>query len=240
MPENMVVGPDLTPDWDAKFVSVRGELDRQLLRGRREPGKGFSLDELQLIVEHRYTSERLVQPAELEEVVALQQEKWRKAFPKGNLDFSDLVVFPRRAGHDWPVFVPKRMTNNRLFAACQERFTSWRYTDDLDLIGPAQSFATLRWFKKVQEADEDLHDLSAEDLLTRTTPCVILQERLWMEIDWFMETGDHLDKQNVTLVAGSRNPDGHVPSADWNGDKFYVACYNPQYAAPSLRARAAG
>jgi hypothetical protein len=241
MLENTVVGSDLMPDWEDKFVNVRRELDKQLLRGVREPGKGFSLNELQLIVEHRYTSERLVQPAELDEVVALQQEKWRKVFPKkGELDFSDLVAFPRRAGHDWPILVPKRMSNNRLYAAAEKKFSCWRYTNNLDTIGPAQSFTTLRWFKKVQEADEDLQNLSANMLLERGTPCVWLQERIWMEIDWFEETGDHLDKQNITLVAGSRRSDGGVPRASWFGGGFYVNYGHPDNGDANWRARSAG
>ena len=36
---DMVVVPDPTPEWEKKFVSVHQELDKQLLRGRRELGK---------------------------------------------------------------------------------------------------------------------------------------------------------------------------------------------------------
>lgn len=238
MPENMVVGSDLTPDWDEKFLRVRRELDSQLLRNRREPEKGMSLDALVAIVEHRYTSER----PELEEVIALEQEKWKKVFSKkGELDFSNLVVFPRPVGHDWAVLTPRRMTNNRLYSAAEQLFPCWRYVANLDTIGPAQSFTTLRWFKKVQEADEDLKSLSAEMLLERGIPCVWLQERIWMEIDRFKETGGgHLDEVNATLVAGSRYPVGRIPFASWCSGKFNVVTVDRDDRLPDWRARSAG
>jgi len=132
------------------------------------------------------------------------------------------------------------MSNNRLYAAAEKQFTCWRYMDNLDVIGPAQSFTTLRWFKKVQEADEDLQNLSANMLLERGTPCVWLQERIWMEIDWFLETADHLDKQNATLIAGSRDPRGRVPLASFRGGKFSVSYCDPREQNPYWRSRSAG
>lgn len=53
MATNLVVGPVSMPDWLEKRKRVFGELDRQLIVGIREPGKGLSLDDLQLVVEHR-------------------------------------------------------------------------------------------------------------------------------------------------------------------------------------------
>lgn len=50
---NLVVGPVSMPDWLEKRRKVFGELDRQLVVGLREPGKGLSLDDLQSITEHR-------------------------------------------------------------------------------------------------------------------------------------------------------------------------------------------
>lgn len=53
MEKKMVVGPDQMPDWLEKRRSIMGELDKQLIRGLREPGKGLTLEQLQVVVEHR-------------------------------------------------------------------------------------------------------------------------------------------------------------------------------------------
>lgn len=53
MATNLVVSPVSMPDWLEKRRRVFGELDRQLVVGLREPGKGLSLEELQRITEHR-------------------------------------------------------------------------------------------------------------------------------------------------------------------------------------------
>jgi hypothetical protein len=238
----MVVGPGLTPDW--KWVDRRdgifSALQKQTIQGLRFPGTGFTLDQLQLVTEHRNPFALEMLPEEMAEIVALEREKWERIFRKGSMDFSDLVVFPRRTGHDWPILVPKKMANNKLFAACQEKFQCWKYTDNLDIIGPAQSFTTLRWFKKIQEADEDLQNLSADMLLERGTPCVWFQERLWMGLNWFMENRDHLDVQNATLIAGSRGPGGDVPLMNFDGVKINVGNGTPGAHRPDWRARSAG
>ncbi len=242
MTSNVVVGPGLTPDWLRKRDRIFSALADQVLLGVENPGAGLLLDQLQLVVEHRSPFVQPIEQAELADVIALQQEKWHKVFPQGSLDFSDLVVWPRRTGHDWGILTPKHMTNNRLFAACQEKgkFPCWQYRENLNEIGPAQSFTTLRWFKKIQEADEEYQDLSATMLLKRLVPGVWLQERVWMELDWFLDTGDHLDKKSATLVTGSFDPNGNVPLVDWDGGRFYVSAHRPDEHHPNWRARTAG
>ena len=241
----MVVGSGLTPDWLRKRSRVLTALEGQLILGVEKPGKGLLIDQVQSLIEHRNPFVVPVEPAELAEVVALQQEKWHRVFPeKGSLDFSDLVVFPRRPGHDWPILVPKRMTNNRLCKACSDRFPCHFWEDDYNNVMPAQSFTTLRWFRKSQEPDEGLQNLSANMLVESGTPCVTLQERLWMEIDWFTETGDHLDRTFWTLVAGSRDQYGYVPyttSSCMKGQFVVKVCqHSPNEASSVLYSRAAG
>ena len=57
MSKKVVVGPDLTPDWLRKRRRIMGEIDDQLIRGLEELGKGLTLDQLQLAVEHRNSFE---------------------------------------------------------------------------------------------------------------------------------------------------------------------------------------
>lgn len=49
----VVVGPDQMPDWVEKRNNIMAEVDKQLVRGLREPGQGLTLDHLQGTVEHR-------------------------------------------------------------------------------------------------------------------------------------------------------------------------------------------
>ena len=44
---------------------------------------------------------------------------------------------------------------------------------------------------------------------------ITLLERLQLELDYFNETGKHLDIDNLTLCSGSRYSDGSVPYVDW-------------------------
>ena len=53
MGKKMVVVPDLMPEWLDKRARIFHELDRQLIRGLKEPDKGMALDQLQLVIEHR-------------------------------------------------------------------------------------------------------------------------------------------------------------------------------------------
>lgn len=57
----MVVGPVLTPDWLRKVGRVFSELFRQLCLGLENPGKGLTVDQLQLVTEHRNPFARAVQ-----------------------------------------------------------------------------------------------------------------------------------------------------------------------------------
>ena len=53
MSKKLVVSPDQMPDWLEKRRSIMSEIDGQLIRGFREPGKGLTLEQLQSVVEHR-------------------------------------------------------------------------------------------------------------------------------------------------------------------------------------------
>jgi hypothetical protein len=76
-----------------------------------------------------------------------------------------------------------------------------------------------------------MEDLSA-DRIIRGEPVKVatLHERLIHELDYFLETGNHLDLRNRTLCSGSRHSDGTVPYVRWYGDELIVS-----WAASSRR-----
>ena len=82
------------------------------------------------------------------------------------------------------------------------------------------------WVRERVEADEELANLSADDLVAKKAKMKFADitplERMLYELKFFMETGKHLDIQNVTLCSGSRDSDGSVPCACWRDSGFRV------------------
>lgn len=96
-------------------------------------------------------------------------------------------------------------------------------------------------FRDRVEADEELNkNLSANQCVAQGIQGITLLERLLLELWYFFQTsGGHLDLQNVTLCAGSRDDGGYVPYVHWSGYKLEVDYYDPDYWSGGLRARAA-
>ena len=109
---------------------------------------------------------------------------------------------------------------------------------ELDKNFPKPKKATTRYFKKVQEADEENANKSADQLQEEGHEGITIRERILMELAYFEETGGHLDEKNWTLCAGSRYRDGNVPNARWC-DEFDVRWYSALSRGPDLRSRSA-
>ncbi len=121
--------------------------------------------------------------------------------------------------------------------------TVWLYTENLDKDvtqneRDSRSGSYAIYVRERVEADEELVNLSAEQIDAMNQKVMTLLEHLLYELAYFLETGKHLDIVNVTLCAGSRGSDGDVPGVNRCGGGVYVLAYNPSYAAPVLRARA--
>jgi hypothetical protein len=120
----------------------------------------------------------------------------------------------------WEIKIEKGMTIEGVLAECKKLFPVWRWTDDnLDQIINSDRTSKKAYTVKVKEnveADEELKNLSADDLKEKGIKGITLLERLVLEIQYFKETGKHLDIDNVTLCSGSRRSDGSVPDVYWN------------------------
>ncbi len=160
-----------------------------------------------------------------------------------NLDLSQVKIPKRQPGFDRLLVIAQGLTPDKVFEICQKRFKCWRYTEDLDKATegrndrePTQTYTI--WVRDRVEADEELKNLSAEELQKQKIPGITLLERLIYELKFWDETAKHLDIQNLTLCSGSRNPGGGVLNVDWSSDRLRVDWYAPQDADPSFRARA--
>ena len=159
-------------------------------------------------------------------------------------DFSNLQIPNKQKGFDHLIIVAKEMTPQLLYDKCEELFPCWKWTDkNLDEIveseRTAKNGAYAIWVRDRVEADEELKNLSADDLKNKNIPGITLEERFIHELKYFKETGKHLDRDNITLCASSRYSDGGVPGVSWCRGELRVHWLYPDHRLDSLRARRA-
>ncbi len=111
------------------------------------------------------------------------------------------------------------------------------HESEVDKEFPAPSKATSRKFLLTQEADEDLKNMSANDLDREGVIGITLRERLLYELGYFEKTGQYLDEKTITLCAGSRYSDGYVPGVDRSSGKIFIYWYFPDRRNDNLRSR---
>lgn len=184
------------------------------------------------------------------EDVSVQLGQWKQFYAEhfGLEDTETLMrdsqVPTAKAGFGQLIVVQEGLTLNQVYRVCESKFKCWRYTEDLDASvtendrTPTRDYAV--WIRGGVEADQELANLSAEDLSKRKISGMTLLERLLYELFYFWKTKKHLDLENVTLCNGSRHSDGHVPRVDWGSDDrgVYVDWDDPSFSGSDLRARA--
>jgi len=140
----------------------------------------------------------------------------------------------------WRIDIPKGLTLNQAIEDCKKLFPVWTYYDDLDkevaVNDRTSEKAYTVWVKANIEADEENINLSADDLKEKGHRGITLLERLVLELNYFKETGKHLDIDGWTLCSGSRYRFGYVPCACWYGE-FYVNWYYADNRRPNRRSR---
>jgi hypothetical protein len=170
-------------------------------------------------------------------------DQWKIFYDKYfQLDFSNLEIPEKQSGFDRLIIIAQGLTLNQIHGVCSKQFACDKYTDDLDKAivkndrTSEQAYAI--WVRDRQRADEELKNLSANDLAEKNIPTITLLERLIYELKYWDETGQHLDINDITLCAGSRRFDGGVPSVDWYNGNFRVIWCNSYGADSNIRARA--
>ena len=169
-------------------------------------------------------------------------EKFYQGVFNIKVDFSNLKIPGKIKGFDRLIIIIPGMTPQILFDKCKKLFPCWKYTnDDLDKIVTSKRTAVngpyAIWIRDRQEADEELKNLSANQLKKKRIPGITLEERLLYELKFFQETGKHLDINNITLCAGSVDSGGRVLGVRWCVDKMGVSWYSPADSHSFLRSR---
>ncbi len=135
-----------------------------------------------------------------------------------------------------------KLKTSKLLAKCKKLFPVWSWYSDKQLDEDFPPVKTSYEYEMTQEPSEEFTNKSANDLAKEYPDkhFITLRERILMELEYFEETGEHLDIKNLTLCAGSRYSDGLVPGCHLGGDgHFYVGCCYPGSADDNLRARVA-
>lgn len=157
-------------------------------------------------------------------------------------DITDVQIPAKQDGFDRLIIVVQGMTPQKLYDKCRELFPCWKWTDkDLDKITQSERTADKGhyaiWIRNRVEVDEELKNMSVNQLKAENIPGITLEERLLYELKYFKETEKHLDIEKITLCAGSRYSDGIVPDVDWYNDELRVHWYLSDSRGGVLRAR---
>lgn len=200
---------------------------------------GFNDEVLRLAFAERYSEDKGATTDWYREWQKFYQEVFGLA-----VDLSDVVIPDEKLGFGWVVMVAKGLTLNQAWAKCSEKFSSYSYLgDDLDkAVSMNDRTAGTTYSKRFRdrvESDEELKNLSANQLAKKRVQSITLLERLLLELWYFWKTVQHLDIQNVTLCARSRRSGGVVPGVCWSDNRLYVCSYSPGSHDGGLRARAA-
>jgi len=212
-------------DWSGMLA----EFFRQIKDGSK------TKEQLQAFLENR-------NPFAITDIRQEWEEFYRKYF-RMTVDFTEVAIPDNPSDFERVIFIPQGLTYAAIVKVLKKRFKTWFYTENLDKdikddVRTSDKAYAVRFRERV-EADEEMKNLSANDLKVKSINSITLMERLILELKYYAETGKHLDISNVTLCAGSRDFDGHVPGVDWSGGRLFVDWYHPGIAHDGLRARVA-
>lgn len=207
----------------------------------RQIGDGsIVLNQVQLFLEHQNPFE-IKSETDILTLISYWQNFYNDVFGI-EADFSNLQIPNKQSGFDRLIVVAKGITPQLIYDKCEGSFSCWKWTDkNLDEIieseRTAKNDAYAIWVRNKVEADEELKNLSADDLKKKNIPGITLEERLVYELKYFKETKSHLDIKNITLCAGSRYSNFAAPRVYWLHGRLRVGWDYFGYRDYHLRSR---
>lgn len=216
---------------------------REYIANGREMGfsKGALLQAIAEVFEAPAQIQPQTTPVSEDDIRAKWQAFYKEHFNL-DVDLSQVVIPDYQPGFDRIIIIAQGLTINQVIEACRKHFNVWTYTEDLDkaVIKNDRSSAEASYAIRIRdrvEADEELKNMSANQLAQENIKGNTLLERLVFELVYFVETGNHLDIDNYTLCSGSRYSGGCVPCVGWGGGGLGVYWYGPGSVVGGLRAR---
>lgn len=175
-----------------------------------------------------------------------QLKSWVRDYKKAGIAISasEVIIPPKPQGLDRLIVVPNVMKSQAAFELCQKSFPCWKLDEEVSLDKLDQSprnadnGAYAIWVRDRVEADEELKNRSYDQLQSQSVNIITLCERLLLEWDFFNETGEHLDIENVTLTSSLRSRGG-VFRVRCSGSRLKVDYHDRDDYRGHLRAREA-
>lgn len=173
---------------------------------------------------------------------------YRQRFPRefdaagGEKAFRSIQIPEERTDFIWLVVVLQGITTKQVYDLCEALFD----TDiakgvggiDFNLLADERdnkkSYAI--WVRARQEADNELAGQKPMGIKAKKLKTMTLVERMLLELRYFTEFGDHLDKDFKTICTGSPLPNG-VATAGQDNNKFFVGWEHPDYTSSKHAAR---
>ena len=162
-------------------------------------------------------------------------------------DLRSLRIPEKVGGFNWLLVMAKELSLQSIWEKVQNRMKT-NLAFDLSTVTSDRKLGQSDYAILVRdriEADEELKNISANDIKSKGFNTLTLEERLLLELFYHWKTGNHLDISNWTLCAASRcvDSDGSVgvPCVYWDPiyDKLFVYWSHPSFADGNLRARQA-
>ncbi|MDO8604062.1 MAG: hypothetical protein Q7K40_01485 [bacterium] len=159
-----------------------------------------------------------------------KREAWRKFYQKYfslDLNVADVHIPDVPTEGDWRLLIIARgLTLNQVYDRMSKAFKCWKYSDNLDESVTKNARDTKEtyaiWVRVGVEPDEKYLGKSTYQADPDMKIGMTLLERMFLEISYFDETGEHLDIIGWTLCTGSRRADGYVPSVGLDDDRVRV------------------
>lgn len=162
-------------------------------------------------------------------------------------DFSQVEIPESEKNFKLPILMPKGLTSRQIIDRCREHFMvadtiSGPVVGDFEEKIVSERSCSLKPYavliQEFAEAGEsELKDLSADDIKAAGLETMTLKERLIYGLKYFLENGKHLDSRSTTICAGSRLPDGQVPTITFLDGKVMVILADSDMRAEDCGAR---
>ena len=161
------------------------------------------------------------------EKIAEQLVGWQKFYKEvfnEELDITNIEIPEKPDGFDRLIVMKEGLTAQSIFEKCENFFDirkrindgedsekmSWDEIIKSDRNTKERSYAV--WTPDDIEANAEHENISSEDIESGKVPSMTFEERLLLEMSYFLKTGNHLDTKMITLCSGSHfTKDSKIP-----------------------------
>lgn len=126
---------------------------------------------------------------------------------------------------------------SELIKQCKDTFGIWTSNEIVDVDKNFPPIKSTRYFDREVEPSKLGKSPNEVD---QEGKGITLREYLILQLQYFRETGKHLDIKNWTWCSGSKFENDYgirVVYADWSGDRLRVAARDPDYSGPRIGCR---